>query len=148
MHVPIKTAITFDLPANRSVDVDFMELEDFIAQLWESKGKDPEMDADGKPVLDAKGEPKVRTLDWADIVSGMQGFIKEQTGTAIKKGEAFEVWNKATKGKPTGEKDAKGDDILGQNVVQKKRQSLQNQAAEPPSSPSSQASTDPRFAED
>lgn len=97
MNIAIDTTVTFDLPGDRHVTVDALELEDFISGLWDTKGiMKPVLDGAGKPVLDGDGKPKERReLDWSVITHELAAWIKTQTGVEIKRSEAIAIWKKA-----------------------------------------------------
>src|SRR5438132_1699688 len=54
------TTIRFTLAKGRMVELSVEDVEDFIASLWETKGKEPEKDAEGNPLKGPDGEQKTR----------------------------------------------------------------------------------------
>lgn len=129
MSIAIDTTVTFDLPGDRHATVDALEIEEFIAGLWDTKGvMKPVLDGAGKPVLDGNGKPRERReLDWDIITSELAAWIKAQTGVAIKKSEAIAIWKKAP------------------GVWAKKNASWDDPGPAPPDSPDSPPSSDPRW---
>lgn len=130
MKFSIDTNVTFELPGEgRNVVLDALELDEFTKALWERKGVDPKKGSDGNPELGPDGKPLPRTLPWDVIKAELAAWIKEKTGVEIRKSEAIAIWKLA--GKAWAEKNASWD----------------APEAEPPDSPTSPASTDPRYSD-
>lgn len=139
MNIVLDTMLTFDLPGDRHISLDVLELQEFIDLLWETKGKDPEKDAAGNVLQGPDGKPLPRTLPWPVICEEVQKWIKDKAGAELKKSEAMALWGAVTR---------RDDGGKGQTILEKKRASWLAPAADAPGSPNSPNSSDPRFADD
>lgn len=129
MKIVIDTSVTFELPDDRQVKVDALELNEFRETLFDAKGVNPK-DEHGNPKLDESGKQMPRMLPWDIIIADLTSWVKEKTEVVLSRSEAVAIWKLAAKA--WAEKNASWD----------------GEGAGAPGSPTSPPPSDPRFVED